>query len=1045
MMDSKAYRQIINKKTIIATICLLLLSVLACPLPAQAAYEIYTYGSGDFVRQVLMGVVLIFNGGIFETLIKVILVAGVMVAVLRPITAWLSKGSMPPMSGGDGIIALVRQVILAAVVLYVFMIPRADVLILDRIDPLQSGHVVNNVPLAQAVVAHAASKIGSEIGDVMEAAFSIPDAIKMRNGGVALGVKYIDSIYDIQPPSGGTHLGAGSYFGGVMVRQSLREYIGQCVLPYFSSLDGTSGQKAEALYRIVNSSDIIQTMQFYSDIYADPIITISAPTPTGWASCMEALPAIQVAWQNVNAEWMQEVESKVIGTSTVNPAIIGSGVLTQQILTNYFPFYAGTPVDMLKNIAVINVFKDSVRDYEAIHGNPNNYSSDLALNTSIAGWKTTARVFSTIVQVMRNIFEGLIYGLSAFLPVFIAIAGLAPLFTFMKMALWLQLWVPFYVILNLFGDMEMARTLQQLGQATDGNGPSVKMWQEVGEKAQLSLAYIGSLSFMVPTLAWGVLNKGGEYAASAMHSLSSGSDAAQTASSVGGQIVGQGNVNVGTRRVANDMVMGSTMTTSGVNYMNHAGAATGALVASSATQRSVSAGGAQSQMIQSSNTAGSFDAASKFPGGPVSALYDTAHSKTQSEVKHWDAMSSVAEKHGFKSVGDLAGAITTAEGGAKAKMISDLKSHFGTDEQGAAEAIATLNGMGLAQKTAQTEKYYNTLKDLGMSHIDAGKAMGNLDAAQVHAVAAISENQVVSNEAWKKFREVAQNQGEIDYLKNLKRQPGETTEALGKRVLNDLAQMRMANAVGEVQAVDAYRKSTGQSRTEVAQQKQSAFTIGNENGKESVAFDKKGNVTNREKMSGDTATYNNGTVKHNYGTDYNLGNATQLGAARMNMDDKMLKESMPKGTWQDPKQRQMTVMEITKGLEASFQTTAVGSTGNTTSLGANVSGSVSTLGKNIIGSGLSLGGSLDSRSSLVSLNTTQGNTLYRDVSQLAEKISNDKTLKTNDARWAEFSKGLQTIYIGAEKSMNSGAALGERHFQTIINNTFLKDIINKPK
>ncbi len=81
--------------------------------------------------------------------------------------------------------------------------------------------------------------------------------------------------------------------------------------------------------------------------------------------------------------------------------------------------------------------------------------------------------------------------------------------------------------------------------------PMIKQWQEVADEAQLSLAYLGSLSFIVPTFAWGLL-KGGEYAVStAVSAMSSGSGAASTAASVGGQ-AGMGNFSVGNKGIGND-------------------------------------------------------------------------------------------------------------------------------------------------------------------------------------------------------------------------------------------------------------------------------------------------------------------------------------------------------------------------------------------------------------------------------------------------------------------------------------------------------------
>jgi len=92
----------------------------------------------------------------------------------------------------------------------------------------------------------------------------------------------------------------------------------------------------------------------------------------------------------------------------------------------------------------------------------------------------------------------------------------------------------------MFGDIEMSSAISMLAADSGDASPMIKQWQEVADKAQLNLAYLGSLSFTVLTFAWGLL-KDGEYGVStAVSAMSSGSGATQTASSIGGS-VGIGN------------------------------------------------------------------------------------------------------------------------------------------------------------------------------------------------------------------------------------------------------------------------------------------------------------------------------------------------------------------------------------------------------------------------------------------------------------------------------------------------------------------------
>lgn len=529
--------------------------------------EIFVYGSGDFVVEIFKGLVLMTSVDMILQLLSIVLMVGLITAIVQPITAWLSAGHLPMNTGGEGFIAMFRQVILAVLVTRLMLIPVCPVLITDRVDPGQGGPV-DNVPLVTAAIAYGASRIGDTIAKHMEQAFNQPSTLNFRSGGVGLGIKYIDSIFSIRPPSASTPTG-GAVTNAALISQSLRDYFAQCVFPNYGVLDGGGGSKTAALYRLSNQNDILGALATDQAVYADPNIYITSPNSTGTASCATALSDINTAWTSVKSDWLKEVEAKVAGDSSIDPAMIGTGSLGQEVIRHYFPL-AADPYKVLQNIAVGNLMRDAALLYGAKYGDTTETAANLATKSAVSGWTTTARVFGSIVHVMRNVFEGLIYGLSCLLPIAVAIGGLAPLGSYLKVLLWLQLWVPFYVLLNLFGDMEMQRSMAQLVAGSGDGGPTVKQWLEVGEKAQLSLAYIGSLSFVVPSFAWGLL-KGGEYAMStAVNAMSSGSGAAQTASSIGGS-VGIGNTHAFSKSIGNDRVGVSTYTTSAMQFAGSMG------------------------------------------------------------------------------------------------------------------------------------------------------------------------------------------------------------------------------------------------------------------------------------------------------------------------------------------------------------------------------------------------------------------------------------------------------------------------------------------
>jgi len=264
---------------IVAFSAIVLSLIGASPSLAAGSYEIYTYGSGDFVAQVFTGVALMFSGNYIEMLVKVIILIGLLSACSAQLRHGFPGGVMSPLAGGEGIIATLRQSLLAAVVVYVFILPKANLAIIDRLDPSQS-QVVSDIPFVQAIIAHGASTVGDVIAREMESAFSLPDALKFRNGGLGVGIKQINTLFNVQPPSSTTFSSSG-VSSGSLIALSLREYFNQCVFKNFAVLDGAAGAKTTALYSLMNSSDAIATLESYAFLFGDPNIPITVPTADG--------------------------------------------------------------------------------------------------------------------------------------------------------------------------------------------------------------------------------------------------------------------------------------------------------------------------------------------------------------------------------------------------------------------------------------------------------------------------------------------------------------------------------------------------------------------------------------------------------------------------------------------------------------------------------------------------------------------------------------------------------------------------------------------
>jgi hypothetical protein len=77
-----------------------------------------------------------------------------------------------------------RQALLGAVAVWVIIIPRANISIVDRMDPAQT-QVVGDVPLALGLVAHFSSMLGDTMGKTLDLVLTPVDSVKFASSGMA--------------------------------------------------------------------------------------------------------------------------------------------------------------------------------------------------------------------------------------------------------------------------------------------------------------------------------------------------------------------------------------------------------------------------------------------------------------------------------------------------------------------------------------------------------------------------------------------------------------------------------------------------------------------------------------------------------------------------------------------------------------------------------------------------------------------------------------------------------------------------------------------
>ena len=379
-------------------------------------YEVYAYGSGNYLATLFNGIAMITSGGLIHSLVKIALLLALVYGLLVSVSNFIGAGSMSKGGGGEiyrgeGFSTIISIAITALIAVGIFLSPRATVSIIDRVDPTQT-QVIGNVPLPSAFIPHMMSTIGDTIGKEFEMVFSLPDALQFRNGGIALGAKYTDALMNIYPPNSSTP-NLDSYAN--LTTAGLREFFTKCVFPNYGRLnegDPYVGSQAAALAQMTQTDDLMAHLS--SSIYFDPNITVyNMPNDSGVATCTTAMSVIDAAWTASYGAWERDIEMKLSGNAGLsgisgagNSLNLGTGALTTAVTDRYFPNATIDKMAILKTIATANLMRDSIDTYLAYMGSPTTNALVAAKRSSSAGWLTAAKFFNTIVHTITGNCRG---------------------------------------------------------------------------------------------------------------------------------------------------------------------------------------------------------------------------------------------------------------------------------------------------------------------------------------------------------------------------------------------------------------------------------------------------------------------------------------------------------------------------------------------------------------------------------------------------------------------------------------------------------------
>ncbi len=497
---------------------------------AQGAFQIDTYGNGQFIAEVLNSVAILAGSGLLG-LIRLGLVAGILLAVLSS----LFGGRM--MAGHQFALSILIYMMLFGV--------KVDMAVYDRVTSYT--RVISSVPAGVGVFAWATSGVGSGLTRVMEGAFSLPGALRYSRNGLLRGAELIKrstSFAVAEPHLANTldsfvrECGLKSVTSGLVSPDSLEKSS-----DLFSSMGTANYRFVELHTNVVLPAGAYASPPSAGDCSAAgrPILAYCGEAHAGVNACLDAY---YPGWAVELAEESGFVDRQ---TNTVDTA-----GFTEALRESYREL-AGVSMSA-KNIiiqnALINSYSRSVKSLAVAGGSEASLLS-LSIAEARARQKNSFLVLGEMARhtlpYIRGLLQGMLYGIFPAV-IFLAMTPLAARIipAYLIAMFWTELWNPIYAIVNLFSSLKLARALEPY---TDG-GLTVISRGSVVHESDMAMAVAGLAATIVPMIAYYVVSASQHAVVGAVQQFMgpTQSISTQTAGAHAAGNISLGNVSVATGR-----------------------------------------------------------------------------------------------------------------------------------------------------------------------------------------------------------------------------------------------------------------------------------------------------------------------------------------------------------------------------------------------------------------------------------------------------------------------------------------------------------------
>ena len=376
--------------------------------------EIWTIGGGEYIVNVFNAVSAWTGGGGFRSLIRVVMVMGLIYSLLVVAFslnwhAWLNW-------------------FLGATLMYgALIVPTTTVKVTDRLNPGLAPATVANVPVGLALIASVSSRTGDWLTETAETVFVMPGSLQMSNNGMIYGARLWDRTreFKIRDPR---------------ISANLEEYYKQCL--FYDILLGF-----ESFDAIATSNDILtdmgpgspaRGMKWIPDAGAPTIVTCQA----GYTNLQTGLITY--------ADTQLEEEGRKMFPGLTPATARAKLVADLPAIANQFHGSSQTAQQIFHQRSLVSAFLEARANLGAADGDTFAMlrAEEQARNT----YTSIAQQAMTWVPLLNIVLTVVFYAMfPVIFPLFlIPRTGVSALKGYFTGFFYLAAWGPLYVVLHMF-------------------------------------------------------------------------------------------------------------------------------------------------------------------------------------------------------------------------------------------------------------------------------------------------------------------------------------------------------------------------------------------------------------------------------------------------------------------------------------------------------------------------------------------------------------------------------------------------------------------